>query len=155
MSTAASVHGYPGQPVFTAASAHGYPGQPAGGSPRFLQSSNVAADFSPRSSGLCRNLLFSEHRLVQLGQHNWNGPAPTSLPLLETEILGRAKFHPFTSQELDAGLWYGHRLSELSRQALSSRADRSSREIFVLEESRCPQGNSATRAKALDASQFS
>lgn len=79
---------------------------------------------------------------------------PTSLPLLETEILGRAKFHPFTGQELDAGLWHGHRLSELSRQALSSRADGSSREIFVLEESRHPQGNNAIGAKALDAPQF-
>lgn len=38
-------------------------------------------------------------------------------------------------------------------QALSSRADGSSREIFVLEESQHPQRDSATRTKALDSPQ--
>lgn len=77
----------------------------------------MSAEFSPRSSALSGNLLFSEHRLVaQLGLYRgWNGLAPTRLALLGAEVLGRAEFHSFTGQELDAGLWHGHCLSELSR----------------------------------------
>lgn len=74
-----------------------------------VQSCNLAAEFSPRSSAQSRNVLFTEHRPVaQLGLHSsWAGSNQITP--------AGAEFHPFMGQELDAGLWHGHRLSELSR----------------------------------------